>query len=130
MPPVSPAKSFPASPPRWPAPPGRALTHRDATQTVTFATGHQRTETLDLDFDFLARAGTLAIYMGLHTLPALRDGLLKAGLDPTTPAALIERGGRPEQRTLKGTLNELVAAAPAWSTGGPTLALIGKVAGR
>jgi siroheme synthase len=60
----------------------------------------------------------------------LRDGLLKAGLDPNTPAALIERGGRPEQRTLKGTLDELVAAAPAWSTGGPTLALIGKVAGR
>jgi uroporphyrin-III C-methyltransferase/precorrin-2 dehydrogenase/sirohydrochlorin ferrochelatase len=107
-----------------------ALTHRDATQTVTFATGHQRTETLDLDFDFLARAGTLAIYMGLHTLPALRDGLLQAGLDPATPAALIERGGRPEQRTLKGTLDELVAQAPAWSTGGPTLALIGKVAGR
>ncbi len=106
------------------------LTHRDATQTVTFATGHQRTETLDLDFHLLARSGTLAIYMGLHTLPALRDGLLAAGLDPATPAALIERGGRPEQRTLRGTLDELVAQAPGWHTGGPTLAIVGRVAGR
>jgi uroporphyrin-III C-methyltransferase/precorrin-2 dehydrogenase/sirohydrochlorin ferrochelatase len=106
------------------------LTHRDATQSVTFATGHQRGETLTLDFELLARSGTLAIYMGLHTLPALRDGLLAAGLDPATPAALIERGGRPEQRTLRGTLDELVAQAQAWSTGGPTLAIIGKVAGR
>ena len=106
------------------------LTHRDATQTVTFATGHQRGDTLDLDFAWLARGGTLAIYMGLHTLPDLRDGLFRGGLDPATPAALIERGGRPEQRVLRGTLDELVARAPAWSSNGPTLAIIGTVAGR
>ena len=106
------------------------LTHRDSTQTVTFATGHQRGETLDLDFAWLARGGTLAIYMGLHTLPALRDGLFGGGLDPATPAALIERGGRPEQRVLRGTLDELVAQAQAWSTGGPTLTLVGAVTGR
>ncbi len=109
---------------------GIPLTHRDATQTVTFATGHQRGDTLDLDFPWLARGGTLAIYMGLHSLPALRDGLFAAGLDPATPAALIERGGRPEQRVLRGTLDTLVDQAPAWSTAGPTLAIIGKVAGR
>ena len=107
-----------------------ALTHRDATQTVTFATGHQRGDILDLDFGWLARGGTLAIYMGLHSLPSLRDGLLGAGLDPGTPAALIERGGRPEQRVLRGTLDALVAQAPEWSNGGPTLALIGAVVGR
>lgn len=109
---------------------GIPLTHRDATQTVTFATGHQRTETLDLDFPWLARAGTLAIYMGLHTLPALRDGLFAGGLSPTTPAALIERGGRPDQRVLRGTLDDLVAQAPGWTTGGPVLTIVGAVAGR
>lgn len=109
---------------------GIPLTHRDSTQTVTFATGHQRTDTLTLDFEWLARGGTLAIYMGLHTLPALRDGLFKGGLDPATPAALVERGGRPEQRVLRGTLDELVAQAKSWSTGGPTLTLVGAVTGR
>lgn len=106
------------------------LTHRDATQVVTFATGHQRGDTLDLDFAWLARGGTLVIYMGLHSLPALRDGLLLHGMDPATPAALIERGGRPEQRVLRGTLDELVAQGPTWHTDGPTLAIIGAVAGR
>lgn len=106
------------------------LTHREATQTVTFATGHQRGAVLDLDFAWLARGGTLAVYMGLHSLSALRDGLLGAGLDPATPAVLIERGGRTEQRELRGTLDELVEGAPGWGTGGPTLALIGRVVGR
>ena len=76
---------------------------------------------LDLDFAVLARGGTLAVYMGLDSLPALRDGLLAAGLDPATPAALVERGGRPAQRVLRGTLDELVAQAPGWSAGGPAL---------
>ena len=109
---------------------GIPLTHRDAARTVTFATGHQPGAALDLDFPWLARGGTLAVYMGLHSLPALRDGLLGAGLDPSTPAALVERGGRAEQRVLRGTLDRLVADAPGWSTGGPTLALVGAVAGR
>ena len=109
---------------------GIPLTHRDSTQTVTFATGHQRTDELSLDFEWLAKGGTLAIYMGLHTLPALRDGLFKGGLDPATPAALVERGGRPEQRVLRGTLDELVAQAKTWSTGGPTLTIVGTVTAR
>jgi uroporphyrin-III C-methyltransferase/precorrin-2 dehydrogenase/sirohydrochlorin ferrochelatase len=53
-----------------------------------------------------------------------------AGLPPGTPAALIERGGSPAQRTLTGTLDELVEQGPAWSTGGPALVLIGEAVGR
>lgn len=109
---------------------GIPLTHRDVTQVVTFATGHQRADTLTLDFEWLARGGTLAIYMSLHTLPALRDGLFRGGLDPSTPAALVERGGRSDQRVLRGTLDELVAQAQSWSTGGPTLTLVGAVTTR
>ena len=106
------------------------LTHRDAARTVTFATGHTKDGKQDLDFDQLARGGTIAIYMGVVSLPALRDGLLGAGLPPATPAALIERGGTRAQRLLKGTLDELVDSAVAWSTGGPTLVLIGEVVAR
>ena len=106
------------------------LTHRDAARTVTFATGHTKDGRLDLDFDQLARGGTIAIYMGVVTLPLLRDGLLAAGLSAQTPAALIERGGTRAQRLLKGTLDELVGSATAWSTDGPTLVLIGDVVGR
>jgi uroporphyrin-III C-methyltransferase/precorrin-2 dehydrogenase/sirohydrochlorin ferrochelatase len=106
------------------------LTHRDAARSVTFVTGHTKDGRLDLDFVQLARGGTIAVYMGIVTLPLLRDGLLAAGLAPDTPAALIERGGTRGQRVLRGSLDELVEQAPGWSTGGPTLAMIGAVVGR
>ena len=91
-------------------------------------TGSDRFKTPHIDA--LARGGTLAVYMGVVTLPLLRDGLLAAGLDPATPAALIERGGTLAQRTLHGTLDALVAEGPGWSTGGPTLVLLGAAVGR
>ena len=109
---------------------GIPLTHREAARSVTFATGHTKDGRLDLDFAQLVQGGTIAIYMGVVTLPLLRDGLLGAGLPPATPAALIERGGTRAQRVLRGTLDELAHQANAWSTGGPTLVLIGDVVGR
>ena len=56
--------------------------------------------------------------------------MLSDGLQSDTTAALIERGGTRAQRLLKGTLDQLAATATAWSTGGPTLVLIGDVVGR
>ncbi len=109
---------------------GIPLTHREATRSVTLATGHTKNGQLDLDFVQLARGGTIAVYMGIVTLPLLRDGLFEAGLDPATPAALIERGGTRAQRVLTGTLDSLVDDAATWSTGGPTLVMIGAVVGR
>ena len=109
---------------------GIPLTHREAARTVTFATGHTKDGRLDLDFEQLARGGTIAVYMGIVTLPLLRDGLLAAGLATDTQAALIERGGSRRQRVLTGTLDFLVAEAAEWSTGGPTLVLVGDVVGR
>ena len=106
------------------------LTHRAAARTVTFATGHTKDGRLELDFHQLARGGTIAVYMGIVTLPLLRDGLFDAGLAHDTPAALIERGGTAAQRELRGTLDTLVEQASAWSTGGPTLVMIGAVVGR
>ena len=89
-------------------------------------TGH----TPDLDWPALVRSDTLAIYMGLAALPRLRDGLLAAGLDPQTPAALVENGGRDAQRLLRGTLDSLAADGPAWAQGGPVLLLVGAVVER
>ncbi len=107
------------------------LTHRASNRSVTFITGHTKEGRLDLDFaPLVALGGTVAVYMGIVSLPLLRDGLLAHGLDPATPAMLIERGGTPRQRELRGTLDTLVAEAPAWSTGGATLALIGRSIGR
>jgi uroporphyrin-III C-methyltransferase/precorrin-2 dehydrogenase/sirohydrochlorin ferrochelatase len=110
---------------------GIPLTHRDAARMVTFVTGHTKEGRLDLDFATLVRSkATLAVYMGLVSLPALAAGLLASGLDADTPAAVIERGGTLRQRTLRGTLDHLVAEAPGWSTAGPALVLVGLAVGR
>ena len=107
------------------------LTHRDATRVLTFVTGHTSAGKLDLDFANLVQSrATLAVYMGVVSLPQLRIGLLGAGLPADTPAALIERGGTSTQRDLHGTLDMLVAQATAWSTGGPTMVLVGAAVGR
>jgi uroporphyrin-III C-methyltransferase/precorrin-2 dehydrogenase/sirohydrochlorin ferrochelatase len=107
---------------------GIPLTHRDAARMVTFATGHTRDGRLDLDFATLARGGqTIAVYMGVSTLPALRDGLVTAGLDASTPAAIVENGGTGRARTLTGTLASVAGEAPGWATGAPALVLIGEV---
>ena len=110
---------------------GIPLTHRDVARSVTFVTGHTKEGRLDMDFAPLVRSKTtLAVYMGIVSLPQLRDGLLAHGLPAGTPAALIERGGTPRQRELRGSLDELVDQATAWSTQGPTLVLIGDAVGR
>ncbi|WP_424814145.1 siroheme synthase CysG [Roseococcus sp. YIM B11640] len=106
---------------------GIPLTHRDAGQILTFVTGHTREGRLDLDFAALARSRqTLAVYMGLTTLAALRDGLAREGFDLRTPAALIESGGSPRQRELRGSLAEVVEQAHGWAGDGPILLLLGE----
>jgi len=110
---------------------GIPLTHRDCARTLVLATGHTRDGAVDLDFAALARPGhTLAIYMGVTTLGRIRDGLLRAGLDASTPAALIEHGGRAEQRELFGSLSSVAEQGAAWTTGGPALLLVGEAVAR
>jgi uroporphyrin-III C-methyltransferase/precorrin-2 dehydrogenase/sirohydrochlorin ferrochelatase len=107
---------------------GIPLTHRDAARMLTFVTGHTREGRLDLDFAALARPGrTLAVYMGLSTLPDLARGLVAAGLDAATPAALIENGGTGCARRLDGTLLSIAFEAARWARGGPVLLLVGEV---
>ena len=106
---------------------GIPLTHRDASRTVTFVTGHTKDGVLDLDWAALAKSGTLAVYMGVRSLPRLFDGLAGAGFAPDTPAALIERGGTEGQRVLVRPFDRMIAEAPGWTTGGPALLLLGGV---
>ncbi len=110
---------------------GIPLTHRDAAHAVTFVTAHRRRPDLGIDYAGLLRPGvTLAIYMGLATLPRLRDELAQAGLSATMQAVLVESGGTSYTRVLRGPLEELARTANAWSRGGPVLIMLGGTAER
>jgi uroporphyrin-III C-methyltransferase/precorrin-2 dehydrogenase/sirohydrochlorin ferrochelatase len=109
---------------------GIALTHRGLARTVTFATGHTLEGRVDLDFAALAAVGgTLVVYMGLQTLPAIRAGLLAAGMPGSMPAALVESGGTAAHRALFQPLAGLGEGVADWHQGGPVLLLIGEAVG-
>jgi len=85
--------------------------------------------TLDLDWELLARPRqTTVIYMGVSTLPLICEQLIRHGLPPGTPAAVVERATRPDERTVDGTLETLPALARVHEVKSPALIVIGAVA--
>ncbi len=72
---------------------------------------------------------TLVIYMGLGKAAAARDGLIAAGRDPATPAAVLVRGTLPEARQLVGRLDDIATLA-ALAGEGPGLLVVGQVVAR
>jgi uroporphyrinogen III methyltransferase/synthase len=109
---------------------GIPVTHRDAASAVAFVTGHEDPEKpqSSLDWDALARfPGTLVLYMGVRHLPEIAARLAAAGRDPAEPAAAIERGTHPGQRTVTATLSGLPAAVAEAGLEAPAILLFGSV---
>ena len=116
-----------------PAYAGIPITHRADASAVAFVTGHEDPAKDDsaLDWDALARfPGTLVLYMGVRRLPEVAERLVTAGRDPGEPAACVERGTMPGQRTVSATLAELPAAVADAAIGPPAIVLTGPVAAR
>jgi uroporphyrin-III C-methyltransferase len=100
---------------------GIPVTDRRMTHGVTFVTGHGG----EVDWEALARCGTtLVIYMGLRGLDYTVCRLLAAGVDPATPACIIENGTLRRQRELVTTLGKLSAAG---FTGPAAIVVVGDV---
>ncbi len=107
---------------------GIPLTHRNYAQACVFVTGHLKDGSMNLDWPGLARRRqTVIIYMGLHGLPYLCSQLVTHGLPPDWPAAIVQQGTTPEQRTVTGTLATLPALAEAAQLKAPTLIIVGEV---
>ena len=109
---------------------GIPLTHRDHTGMLVFATGHLQGEgeerSVALDWAALARPRqTVVIYMGVGTLAVICTKLVEHGLPGHTPAALVERATRPDQRTIVGTLETLPALSVKHGVHPPALIMIG-----
>ncbi len=113
-----------------PAYAGIPVTHRTLASTVAFVTGHEdpSKEAEAVEWPKLATAnGTMVFFMGMKTLPGIVARLIDEGRSPTTPIALIERGTWGTQRTITGTLQDIVAAGTAAEFEPPTLVVVGEV---
>ena len=113
-----------------PAYAGIPVTHRAVATSVTFITGHEDPTKGEsgTDWSALARTGgTLVLYMGVRRLPEIISALAAGGMSLDTPAAMVEWGTFPRQRTLTATLSTLVDAARREKIQAPSITIIGDV---
>ncbi|MBA3837439.1 MAG: uroporphyrinogen-III C-methyltransferase [Sphingomonas sp.] len=104
------------------------LTHRHIASAITFVAG-QCKGLAEQDWTGLAGDGrTLVIYMGLATAEAIADKLIGDGVPPAMPVAVLEKGGRPDARVLRGTLIDLAAMIARKRVESPALIVVGMVA--
>lgn len=107
---------------------GIPLTHRDYAQSVTFATGHLKDNTVDLDWPALARENqTLVIYMGLGGLQVISDQLIAHGLPADMPVAVVYKATQADQRILISDLTHVRQRVQEEEFQTPSILIIGHV---
>ncbi|HET6377331.1 MAG TPA: siroheme synthase CysG [Methylocella sp.] len=106
-----------------------SLTERMKARRLQFVTAHAHDGKLPEDIDWTAlcdpRASTV-VYMGVKTLDRLTERLLSHGMNPKTPALLIERATWPDERRIAATVGELAGQVAAAKPSGPCVILIGE----
>ena len=107
---------------------GIPLTHRDYAQSCSFATGHLKDGSINLNWDQLVQPNhTIVFYMGLTGIKVISKQLQAHGMDGETPAALIEQGTTRNQRVHIGTVANLPELVQTSGVRAPTLTIIGNV---
>jgi uroporphyrin-III C-methyltransferase/precorrin-2 dehydrogenase/sirohydrochlorin ferrochelatase len=103
------------------------LTLRNEATQLSFVTAHRADDAAVVDWSGLAsKQTTVVVYMGVGSAQAVRDGLIAAGRDPSTPAAVLARGTRPDSRAVVGRLHDLPKLAAGIGEG-PALLVVGDV---
>jgi len=116
-----------------PAYAGIPVTHRDFNSSFTFITGHEKEESVapgavsDIDWPSVAKLPCIAFYMGARSLPRICTKLMAGGMSGDTPAATIQWGTTPKQKTVVGTVSNLAQRAADANIGSPAMTIIGKV---
>ncbi|MEX2529355.1 MAG: uroporphyrinogen-III C-methyltransferase [Gemmatimonadota bacterium] len=108
---------------------GIPLTHRGVACSATFVTGHRAVEEECGEGigELVPPSGTVAVFMGLSRVAEVTRALVEAGRSPDTPAAVVNRGTLPDQRTVVGTLEDLAGRVREAGLEGPALIVVGEV---
>jgi uroporphyrinogen III methyltransferase/synthase len=109
-----------------PAYAGIPITHRAASASVAFVAGHLQ-DGPGVDWAAYAKVETLVLYMGMQHLAEHCAALIAHGRDADTPAASIQWGTLPQQRTVVGTLTTLPRLAAEAGLGAPAITVVGDV---
>ncbi|TFB64116.1 uroporphyrinogen-III C-methyltransferase [Cryobacterium sp. Hz9] len=109
-----------------PAAAGIPLTHRGMSHAFTVISGHAPLTENELE-GLKLLGSTVVVLMGVGTLPTLSQGLLRHGMSPDLPVAIIERGFSATQRTTVSTLSAVLADAATAGVRSPAVLVIGEV---
>ncbi len=113
-----------------PAYAGIPITHRDHNTSFTIATGHEDPTKgySSLDYAKLANpAQTLVFLMAMGNLAGIVSKLREHGMPGETPVGIVREGTKPEQETLIGTLETIVAEVERTKFAAPAIVVIGNV---
>ncbi|GAA1437252.1 hypothetical protein GCM10009616_38670 [Microlunatus lacustris] len=111
-----------------PAASGIPVTHRGLSHAFTVISGHVPPPAEELAA-LVRLGGTVVLLMGIANLEQIVTGLCAAGLDPAVPAAVVERGFSPSQRSTFTTVGRLPAEVRRLDLGSPAVVVMGTVVG-
>jgi uroporphyrin-III C-methyltransferase len=102
-------------------------TMRGVNQAIIFAAGHG-SDGAEFDWALLARTGQpIVLYMAIRNLAEIADALMRGGLAPRTPAAVIIGATTPQQRIFISTLDRVAAETETQDREPPGLVVIGEI---
>jgi len=113
-----------------PAYAGIPLTHRTMASSFAVITGHEDpTKAVNsIAWDKIGTGvDTLVFLMGMKNLPDIVAKLIEHGRPPHTPVAVIKDGTRPGQKTVTGTLADIVKKVEEHKLGPPSVIVVGRV---
>ena len=112
-----------------PAYAGIPVTDRRLASVVAMVTGHPAEDTPEkrLPWHELSGADTIVSLMGVGSLRQTAAELIEAGRDPGLPAAVIEQGTTPRQRTVVAPLGRIADECEAAGIGPPAILVVGGV---
>jgi uroporphyrinogen III methyltransferase/synthase len=108
---------------------GVPVTHRGEAVRLTLVTAHEsvKRDGPQVRWDLMGQDphATIVGYMGVTSLPNVVAELLRSGMSPQTPAAMVQHGTTAAQRSVVATLAELPGAVAKADLGPPGLFVIG-----
>ena len=105
---------------------GIPVTHRGLAHSYAVVSGHVPPSSEELRA-LVALDSTIVILMGVANLCQIATGLIRAGLDASTPAAAIERGFSDRERSTFASLAELSERVSRLDIQSPAVIVIGQV---
>lgn len=107
---------------------GIPLTHRDYAQSVVFATGHLKDDTVDLNWEALVQKNqTVVIYMGLTGLKIISEKLIQYGMPPEMPTAVVRSATTAQQEVVIACLQDIDQRVRQANLRPPALIIVGDV---